>query len=64
MERNLKNNFFEIDNLYCRPCAIHGGNSCPEKHFRCMREITPDLIENEIYNYIASTDEKKVKANE
>ena len=55
---------FEIDNLYCRPCAIHGGNSCPEKHFRCMREITPDLIENEIYNYIASTDDKKVKANE
>ena len=55
---------FEIDNLYCRPCAIHGGNSCPEKHFRCMREITPDLIENEIYNYISSIDNKKVKGNE
>ena len=54
---------FEINGLYCRPCAIHGGNSCPEKHFRCMREITPDLIENEIYNYIADIDNKKVKAN-
>ena len=54
---------FEINGLYCRPCAIHGGNSCSEKHFRCMREITPDLIENEIYNYIASIDSKKVKAN-
>ena len=54
---------FEINSLYCRPCAIHGGNSCPEKHFRCMREITPDLIENEIYNYIADIDNKKVKAN-
>ena len=54
---------FEIDGLYCRPCAIHGGNSCPEKHFRCMKEITPDLIENEIYNYIADIDSKKVKAN-
>ena len=50
---------FEIKGLYCRPCAIHGGNFCPEKHFRCMREITPDLIENEIYNYI-----DKVKADE
>ena len=50
---------FEINGLYCRPCAIHGGNSCPEKHFRCMREITPDLIENEIYSYI-----DKVKADE
>ena len=55
---------FEINGLYCRPCAIHGGNSCPEKHFRCMREITPDLIENEIYNYISSIDNKKVKGNE
>ena len=55
---------FEINGLYCRPCAIHGGNSCPEKHFRCMREITPDLIENEIYNYVASIDNKKVKVNE
>jgi len=29
-----------------------------------MREITPDLIENEIYNYISSIDNKKVKDNE
>ncbi|CAN2325711.1 ADP-heptose:LPS heptosyltransferase [Fusobacterium sp. oral taxon C10] len=55
---------FEINGLYCRPCAIHGGNSCPEKHFRCMRGITPDLIESEIYDYIAGIDNKKVKANE
>ena len=55
---------FEVNGLYCRPCAIHGGNFCPEKHFRCMREITPDLIENEIYNYISSIDNKKVKGNE
>ena len=54
---------FEINGLYCRPCAIHGGNFCPEKHFRCMREITPDLVENEIYNYITSIDSKKVKSN-
>ena len=54
---------FEIKGLYCRPCAIHGGNSCPEKHFRCMKEITPNLIENEIYNYIADIENKKVKAN-
>ena len=54
---------FEINGLYCRPCAIHGGNSCPEKHFRCMREITPDLVENEIYNYITGIDSKKVKSN-
>ena len=54
---------FEINGLYCRPCAIHGENFCPEKHFRCMREITPDLVENEIYNYITGIDSKKVKSN-
>lgn len=43
---------FEIKNLYCRPCGIHGGKTCPEKHFRCMKEITPDIIEKEIRKYL------------
>lgn len=30
--------------LYCRPCGLHGGNSCPEKHFKCMLEIKADKI--------------------
>lgn len=25
--------------LYCRPCGLHGYSSCPQKHFRCAREI-------------------------
>lgn len=43
---------FEINNLSCRPCAIHGGKSCPEKHFKCMREIYPEIIEKEICTYL------------
>lgn len=39
---------FETSNLSCRPCGIHGGNSCPKKHFKCMREITPDKLLNKI----------------
>lgn len=23
----------------CRPCSLHGGKSCPRKHFRCMRDL-------------------------
>jgi len=34
---------FEVD-LYCRPCGKHGGRSCPEGHFRCMLEITPERV--------------------
>ncbi|MDD2982519.1 MAG: glycosyltransferase family 9 protein [Crocinitomicaceae bacterium] len=30
------------ENLYCRPCGIHGFKSCPEKHFRCGHEIILD----------------------
>lgn len=43
---------FEEKDLYCRPCGIHGGNKCPEKHFRCMRDIRPEIIENEIKKYL------------
>ena len=38
----------EHKNLYCRPCGIHGGHKCPEKHFRCMKEISADLVLKEI----------------
>jgi heptosyltransferase-2 len=26
-------------NLSCRPCGIHGFNTCPEKHFKCAQTI-------------------------
>lgn len=29
----------ERQGLYCRPCTTIGRESCPEGHFRCMREI-------------------------
>ncbi len=32
---------FEVPDLYCRPCGKHGGRTCPEGHFRCMRDIKP-----------------------
>ncbi|HRE41657.1 MAG TPA: glycosyltransferase family 9 protein [Ignavibacteria bacterium] len=41
---------FEIKNLYCRPCGIHGHKECPEKHFRCMLDIN----EQEISKYVNS----------
>jgi heptosyltransferase-2 len=30
--------------LKCRPCSHIGRKSCPRKHFRCMRDIKPDLV--------------------
>ncbi len=34
----------EVENLYCRPCGIHGGKKCPEGHFRCMRDLKPEIV--------------------
>jgi len=34
----------EVDDLECRPCALHGGRACPRGHFLCMRLITVDQV--------------------
>lgn len=35
----------EVKELSCRPCGAHGGRKCPEKHFRCMLDLSPaDVI--------------------
>lgn len=33
-----------VEGLPCRPCHIHGPQTCPQKHFRCMMEITVDQV--------------------
>ncbi len=37
--------------LDCRPCAIHGGQKCPEGHFRCMKDITSDEVVQMLERY-------------
>ena len=34
----------ENNNLLCRPCHIHGSDSCPKKHFQCMKAISAELV--------------------
>lgn len=34
----------EVENLSCRPCTTIGRAECPKAHFKCMLEITPDII--------------------
>ncbi len=35
----------EIDRpLSCRPCGLHGHKACPEGHFKCALEITPEQL--------------------
>lgn len=32
----------EVADLKCRPCSHIGRNKCPKKHFKCMKDISPD----------------------
>lgn len=43
-----KDTIFQINDLKCRPCSIHGGNKCPIKSFICMNNID----EKEIADYL------------
>lgn len=43
----LKGKSLEID-LYCRTCTDHGRKKCPEKHLRCLNEITPERVFREM----------------
>lgn len=49
---SLNSQVFQVKDLKCRPCGIHGGNTCPEKHFKCMRDILPEEVFKEIKKYL------------
>lgn len=34
----------EVAGLDCRPCGIHGHQSCPEGHFRCGQDLAPERV--------------------
>jgi heptosyltransferase II len=38
----------EAANLPCRPCDVHGKNACPLGHFKCMKDLTVDLVEGAV----------------
>lgn len=44
----------EVNGLRCRPCGIHGGKVCPEKHFKCMLSQDTDLIFKELLRLVGN----------
>lgn len=42
----------DVENLPCRPCTHIGRKSCPLIHFKCMKDIRPDLAFNSLNNLL------------
>jgi lipopolysaccharide heptosyltransferase II len=38
--------------LYCRPCTPKGLNYCPQKHFRCMKDIPAERVISAVNQFI------------
>jgi len=49
-ESELLTKYIVMENksLSCRPCTHIGRDKCPKTHFKCMLEITPQLVYNNI----------------
>lgn len=45
----------ESTGLSCRPCHVHGRRWCPKGHFRCMKDLTVDLVEGALDRAIGKT---------
>jgi len=50
---NDKAKIIQID-LSCRPCSLHGGSTCPRIHFKCMKNITPDMLKKALFSFYSS----------
>lgn len=41
------------EELYCRPCGLHGYQACPEGHFKCARDISVQQLNNVLQSAIS-----------
>jgi len=44
MPRNKNVRVLENNNLDCRPCTTMGLDHCPKGHFKCIKEIKPEIV--------------------
>ncbi len=42
---------FEVEGLACRPCSHIGRDRCPKGHFRCMNDLSEELIARSILEH-------------
>jgi heptosyltransferase-2 len=40
-----------VEGLDCRPCDIHGPRQCPKGHFRCMKDLAPNIVFDQVKRF-------------
>lgn len=50
---NCQNLILENNSLSCRPCSHIGRSSCPKKHFKCMKEISPKSVFENLKTFLS-----------
>ncbi len=46
-----RNQVIEAD-ISCRPCSAHGTGRCPERHFRCMLDVSAERVIEALAHYL------------
>ena len=49
-----KSMVIENSELTCRPCSHIGKDKCPKKHFKCLLELSPELVFNKSLNFLST----------
>lgn len=49
-----KSLIIENETLSCRPCSHIGKEKCPKKHFKCMKDLTPQFIYEKLQQFLKS----------
>jgi len=45
---NDKSSYLSFDDLFCKPCGIHGYTSCPRGTFECGYLLKPEIVNSKI----------------
>lgn len=50
---DVEHKIMQVEGLPCRPCSHVGLESCPQNHFRCMKEISPAQVRDALESLLA-----------
>lgn len=54
MPYGIKNKILENNSLNCRPCSHIGRAECPLVHFKCMKDLSPGFVLDQIKKFLTT----------